>query len=139
MQYITIKRYKRPELGDRKAVNIPYGTVVEERGGNLYHGDIELCYDHSAVMREFFARNDDGRGLERGRLSQSIVETLKLRPGETREEHDRRWDVCWNDELCLKYRKKTQEDFFLWSIEFFNAPIEDLKYIAALVGAGKGN
>lgn len=135
MKYITIKRYKRTDLGDRKAVNLPYGTDVEERGGVLYHGDTALCNDHSAVMREYFARNDDGRGLERGKLSQAIVKRLELQKGETPEERSKRWAAVWDDALCLKYRKKAQADFFLWSIEFYNAPIEDLQYIAALVGA----
>ena len=141
MRYIAIKRYKRPERGERKAVNIPYGADVEEHGGSLYYKGVAVCGDHSAVMREYFARNDDGRGLERGKLSQSIVKTLQIRPGETREEHQKRWDVVWNDVLvCPRYRKTAQgSGDWLWSIEFFNAPVEDLNYIAALVGAEKGS
>lgn len=138
MQYIAIKRYRRPARGERKAVNIPYGSTLEERDGNLYYRGIEVCSDHAAVMREFFRRNDDGRGLERGKLSQAIVKRMQMKPGETREAFNRRWDVCWNDGLCMRYRKQAQADHFLWDISFFNAPIEDLKYIAALVGAGKG-
>ena len=45
MQYITIKRYKRPDRPGRKGVNIPYGEAVEERNGSLYYGDVELCRD----------------------------------------------------------------------------------------------
>lgn len=138
MQYVCIKRYKRPGRGERKAVNIPCGSALEEHGGNLYYNGIEVCSGRSAVMREYFARNDDGLGLERGKLSQAIVKALQIRPGETREEHDKRWDICWNDSLCMKYRKRAQADMFLWDISFFNAPIEDLRYIAALVGAEKG-
>lgn len=135
MQYIAIKRYKRPERGERKAVNIPYGSTLEERDGNLYCKGIEVCSDHAYVMREFFARNDDGLGLERGKLSQAIVKALQIRPDETHEEHDKRWAVCWRDDLCMRYRKKAQADMFLWDISFFNAPIKDLQYIASLVGA----
>ena len=144
MRYITIKRYKRNEthgVAGRHAVNIPYGSAVEESGGKLFYNGVEICGDHSAVMREYFARDDDGLGLERGKLSQAIIQTMLARPGETREQHQARWDVIWNDVLvCPKYRKTVPESGdWLWSIEFFNAPIEDLKYIAALVGAGKGN
>ena len=138
MLYIAIKRYKRPKRGERKSINIPYGSNLEEHNGNLYYCGVEVCSDHAAVMREYFTRNDDGRGLERGKLSQAIVRTLQIKPGETREEHDRRWAVCWNDALCMRYRKQAQADMFLWDISFFNAPIEDLSYIAALVGAEKG-
>ena len=138
MKYITIKRYKRPDREGRQAVNISYGSELEEQGGTLYYGDIAVCTDRSAVMREYFARNDDGCGLERGKLSQAIVEKLRIHPGETKEQHNKRWEVCWNDALCMKYRKQADVDYFLWSIDFFNAPIEDLEYIAALVGAKKG-
>ena len=91
-------------------------------------------------MREYFARNDDGRGLERGKLSQAIIKTMLARPGEMREQLQERWNVIWNDKLvCPRYRKTVADSGdWLWSIGFFNAPIEDLEYIAALVGAGKG-
>ena len=135
MKYITIKRYKRD--GARGRFNIPYGTELEETGGVLYHKGKDVCSDRSAVMREYFARNDDGRGLERGKISQAIVKTLRIQKGETREERDKRWEVVWQDEICQRY-KKGMEDFWLWSIDFFNAPVEDLRYIAALVGAKKG-
>lgn len=133
MHYIVIKRYKRDDARGR--FNLPYGTIVEERDGILYYGDKDICGDHSAVMREYFARNDDGKGLERGKLTQAITSTLAIRPDETKEEHDERWDVVWQDELCQKYKKPHQENHWLWAIEFFNAPIEDLEYIARLVGA----
>ena len=137
MQYITIKRYKRPDRPGRKGVNIPYGEIIEEQNNRLYYHNIELCNDHSAVMREYFARNDDGQGLKRGKLSQSIIKTLLARPDETREEHQKRWDVVYDDKLvCPKYRKTAENSGdWLWNIEFYNAPIEDLEYIAKLVGA----
>ena len=43
----------------------------------------------------------------------------------------------WADKLCGKYRHPDHEDHFLWGNAFFEAPIADLNYIAALVGAGK--
>lgn len=137
MQYITIKRYKRPDRPGRKGVNIPYGKTVEEHNGSLYYGDVEICRDHAAVMREYFARNDDGRGLERGKLSQSIIKALLAREGEAREEHQKRWDVVYDDKLvCPRYRKTAESSGdWLWNIEFYNAPIEDLEYIVKLVGA----
>lgn len=137
MLYVTIKRFRRDNAFGH--FNIPYGTPIEERDGWLWYNGKAICGDHSAAMREYFARNDDGRGLERGALSQSIVKALEIRPREAREQHNQRWEVVWKDEVCLKYRKESQADFFLWSIKFFNAPIDDLKHIAALVGAGKGN
>lgn len=134
MKYVTIKRYRRDDARGR--FNIPYGTEVEEHDGLLWYKGKDICGDHAAVMREYFARNDDGQGLERGRLTRAILKALELRPG---PEYQERWDAVWADELCQKYRKNGQQDRFLWNIEFYNAPIEDLKYIAALVGAEKGS
>ena len=133
MRYITVERYKRDDARGR--FNIPYGTPITERGGLLWHDGKDICGDHSAVMRTYFARDDDGRGLERGKLSHSIVNALAIRPNETKEQHDKRWEVVWDDPVCGKYKKPHQENHWLWSIEFYNAPVEDLRYIAALVGA----
>ena len=124
MQYITVKRYKRDN--NRGRFNIPYGTEIEEHDGLLWYNGKDICGDHSAVMREYFRRNDDGRGLERENLVQAINKSLH---------DDQLWPVVWEDGLCQKYRKKAQADYWLWAIEFFNAPIEDLEYIVKLIGA----
>lgn len=133
MDYITIKRYKRNDASGQ--FNIPYGSVLKEFNGQLFYNNKRVCSDHSAVMREYFARNDDGNGLKRGKLTQSIVNKLKIRLGETQEEYDKRWEPVWNDPVCEKYHKDHCENMFLWSIEFYNAPLLDLYHIAALVGA----
>lgn len=134
MKYITIKRYKRDDARGR--FNIPYGTLVEEMDGVLYHNGKDICSDRSAVMREYFARDDDGNGLWRGRLSHAIIDELHMRDGETLDEWNARWEPVWNDKLCQKYKKDPESTTtFLWSIDFYNAPILDLQYIAGLVGA----
>lgn len=131
MKYITIKRYKRNDA--RGTFNIPYGTELEEKGGVLYYDGKDICSDHSAVMREYFARNDDGLGIKRGQLSRVIVKALQLQKNETREHRDKRWEPIWDDPICQRY-KKDFDDYWLWSIEFFSAPIEDLQHIASLIG-----
>ena len=35
-------------------------------------------------------------------------------------------------------KRKEHEDFWLWNHDFYNAGIDDLKYIAKLVGAKEG-
>ena len=42
-----------------------------------------------------------------------------------------------HEQLCGKDRHPDHEDHFRWGNAFFEAPIADLNYIAALVGAGK--
>ena len=131
MEYITIKRYKRDDASGRW--NIPYGTAITESEGQLYFDGKRVCSAQSAAVREHFTRNDDGDGLKRGKLTTAIVDTLKTRPGETREQHDKRWEPVWADSVANKYRKDC-ENTFLWSIDFYNAPLLDLYHIAALVG-----
>ena len=51
------------------------------------------------------------------------------------KEHQARWNKVWPDAVCQKYRRPEHEDFWLWSYDFYNAPVDDLRHIAALVGA----
>lgn len=73
MKYITHKRYRGYSL-DRQPVNIRYGTVLElDPGGFLvYEGKI-IAAPHSQTGIEHFARDDDDRGLERGKLTHAIA------------------------------------------------------------------
>lgn len=52
--------------------------------------------------------------------------------------YQNRWDKVWDDQLCQKYKRPEHEDFWLWNHDFYNASIEDLKYIANLIGAKEG-
>lgn len=89
-----------------------------------------LCADRSQNAYDFFARNDDGNGLERGKLTQAIRKTLEKKD----KDHQIRWDKVWADPLCQKYKRAEHADHWLWNHEFFNAEIPDLRHIAALVG-----
>ena len=133
MTYITTKRFKRKGMdGD---FNIPYGTTVESKNGYLWNKGKRICSEKSAVMREYFARDDDGLGQKRSKVAQSIIDAMLIRDGETKEDWQKRWDVLWADPVCNKYRKDYSETTFLWGISFYNAPLLDLYRIAALAGA----
>lgn len=41
MDYITYKRFKGKSISGE--VNIPFGTVLQERGGFLYLGEKQIC------------------------------------------------------------------------------------------------
>lgn len=127
MKYITTKRFRRAGIDGQ--FNIPYGTELESRDGVLWHDGKAICISRSAAAHEYFARNDDGNGLERGKLSHAIIKTLGGFGGDSD-----RWQIIYDDELAQKYRRADHQDYWLWSDDFFNAPIEDLKYLAALVG-----
>lgn len=40
----------------------------------------------------------------------------------------------WEDPLCQKYKRPEHADFWLWNHAFYEAPVEDLRHIARLIG-----
>ena len=69
MDYITYKRFNGKSIsGD---VNIPYGTVLQERGGFLYLDERPICCVTSENGWEHFRPNTD-----EGQRRQEILEKL---------------------------------------------------------------
>lgn len=129
IQYIVKKRMKAD--GIYGPVNLPYGTAVEAVDGMITHQGAAVCAVASRNAHLYFARDDDGQGRERGALTLAITKRLERRD----KDHQARWDRVWEDSTCQKYRHPEHEDFFLWGHAFYEAPVEDLRYIAGLIGA----
>ena len=129
MQYITHRRFKDNAICGR--VNIPAFSTCDERDGVVYFCGMPICYTTSENAHQYFARNNDGQGMKRGQLTQAIQNKLAKRDSA----YQSRWDKIWDDTICQKYKRKEYDDFWLWNHGFFNAGVEDLKYIAKLVGA----
>ena len=105
MQYITIKRFKRRGIGGQ--FNIPYGTPLElHDDGKLYYKDLPVCVAKSAASHEHFARDNDGDGRERGKLSHAIIHALEPNKFDSPQERDEFWKLIWNDPLANNYRRK---------------------------------
>ena len=85
----------------------------------------------SVIAHMSSVQNDDGQGLLRGKLIQTIKSTLAKHD----EAHQDRWDKIWDDPRCQQYKCSDRDDFWLWNHDFYNAEIEDLKHIAKLIGA----
>lgn len=128
MQYITTRRVRLKALCGM--VNIPWGTRLEAVDGILTWNGLPVCVSTSQSAYDFFARNDDGHGLERGRLTAAIVRRLSKRD----HDYQKRWDRVWADRLCQKYRQRDHTDHWLWDHKFFEADLDDLRHIAGLVG-----
>ena len=112
--YLTRKRLKKLVICGH--VNIPYGTGKP------------ICATTSQDAFDFFSQNDDDRGRERGELVSAIL--IKL----AKQDHQKeRWGRVWEDPLCRKYKRPEHEDFWIWNYDFYNAPVEDLRYILKLV------
>ena len=132
MDYITIKRARFKSLSGQ--VNLPYGTEVVLEDGFLMMDGRPLCAATSQNAHDYFARNDDGQGLERGQLIQAIRQRLEKRD----KDYQARWDKVWEDPRCKAFKRKEHADFWLWNHSFYTAEMDDLRHIAALVGAKGG-
>jgi len=123
MNFILIKRFRSSCLCG--TANIAAMTEAMSRDGIIWVDGCPICYETSENAHRHFARNDDGNGLERGRLTREIQRRLKNRK--------EKWDKVWEDPLCQKYKRKDHPDHWLWNHEFYNAPIKDLQYIFDLI------
>ena len=129
MKYIVHRRFRDKAIcGD---VNLPAMTVCECDGAIIKYRGHEICFVTSENAHQYFAIDYDGMGMERGRLTQAIQKTLAKRD----DHYQERWDKVWDDNICQDYKRDDYDDYWLWNHEFFNADIDVLRHIAALVGA----
>ena len=129
MKYIVHKRFRDKAIcGD---VNLPAMTVCECDGAIIRHNGNDICFVRSENAYQFFAIDEDGMGMERGRLTQAIQKTLAKRDND----YQKRWDKVWDDEICQSYKREDYDDYWLWNHAFFNADIDVLRHITNLVGA----
>ena len=128
MGYICFNRFKQNALCGK--VNIPYGTKLDEANNIISHCGNPVCYIKSQNAYDHFARNDDGKGLERGKLTAEIIKLLNNRKD---GKYQDRWDRIWGDLSLLKYKRPEHEDYWLWNYDFFNASIEELNRIKSMI------
>ena len=86
-----------------------------------------VCATTSQDAFDFFSQNDDGRGRERGELVSAIL--IKL----AKQDQQKSGGPCLGRSPLPKYKRPEHEDFWIWNYDFYNAPVEDLRYILKLV------
>ena len=128
MDYICFNRFKQNALCGK--VNIPYGTKLYEINNIISYCGNLICYIKSQNAYDYFARNDDGKGLERGKLTAEIIKLLNNRKD---GKYQDRWDRIWGDLSLLKYKRPEHDDYWLWNFDFFNASIEELNRIKSMI------
>ena len=128
MKYIVHRRYKGVAICGE--VNLSSTTECDEVDGLIFCNGNPICVATSENAHQHFSLNEDGQGMTRGKLTQTIQKTLAKQNGKYQE----RWDKVWEDAICQKYKRADHTDHWLWNHDFFNASIEDLTYIAALIG-----
>ena len=128
MDYICFNRFNQNALCGE--VNIPYGTKLDETNNIISYHENPICYIKSQNAYDYFARNDDGKGLERGKLTSEIIKLLNNRND---GKYQNRWDRIWGDLSLLKYKRPEHDDYWLWNYDFFNASIEELNRIKSMI------
>ena len=86
MKYITFQRFKGIAICGE--INLPALTEVKLKGNMLYQDNKPTYIFTSENAHKYFARNDDGQGMERGRLTQQIQKILRNRD----KHYQDRWD-----------------------------------------------
>lgn len=127
MKYVTHHRFKELALcGER--LNIPYGTELDMEGYSIVMPDGRaICYSTSENAKKHFARNDDGRGLERGALTYAIAYSRRDAGNGFRfsEEEAEILTRDWGHFL------RPDVDVILFNEDFFAAEPEELQKLAA--------
>ena len=127
MNYVCFKRFKDNAICGK--VNIPYGSILENDYGLLKFNGKTICFARSQNAHDYFAVNDDGRGLERGNLTSSIIKLLSKRD----KSYQERWDKIWSDLSMLKYKREEDPDYWIWNHDFYCAPVEELERIKKMI------
>lgn len=126
MKFITHHRFKTLAIcGER--LNIPYGTELEAAGDCIVTKDGKaVCYYTSENAKLHFAQNDDGRGIERGRLTYAIAY------GGRRTKSGYRFSEEEAEILAREWKHFLRQDVdvILFNDDFFAADPDELRKIA---------
>lgn len=129
-----------------KTVNLPSGTKCELNGDYIFHDMTPLVTDTSNDAHVYFSRDDDGKGLLRGKLTQRIVQELSNvqlpahpTPLQRKSAAAKRkaWDRIWADLSLRKFKRIEYADHWYWNHAFYNAEIADLEYILQIIEEAK--
>ena len=124
MNYITHHRFKQKTMrGDY--LNLPYGTKLICVANIIFYKNTPICYATSENAKQYFSRDNDNRGLERGALTYAIA--FAPRGNSSRFTFEER------NLLTEKYSHwlRRDIDYILFNDDFFNAEVEELQQLAA--------
>ncbi|MCD7732391.1 MAG: hypothetical protein LUH56_03005 [Oscillospiraceae bacterium] len=129
MEYITHHRFKGIGLCGKR-LNLPYATKVTLEGDILKTKDGEpICFVTSENSKRHFSRNDDGCGIERGKLTYAIAFGNRVC-----FENGRRQKFSDSEILMLErhYSEWLRKDVsvILFNDSFFSADVGELEQLA---------
>lgn len=107
-------------------VTLSAGAECHEVNGIIYHNAKPICRVGSNNANNYFARNNDGNGLKRGELINTIKATLALEDEHTFE----RWYRVMDCPVCQQFNRNPDGGTWEWSLAFYNASIPTLEHMA---------
>lgn len=127
MKYIVHHRFKKLSMSGQR-LNIPYGVELEadDQGIIRTTDGNPICFTTSENAKLHFALNDDGCGLERGKLTYAIAYAPRKGDGKFRFTSNERQLLTRHYSSFLR----SDTDTILFNEYFFTAPVEKLKQIA---------
>lgn len=133
MKFVVHHRYRGLDAGG-KPMNVRYGTEYETIGDFIAtRSGRGICFTTSNIAHQYFAVNDDGRGLERGALTYAIAYGNRERKWPDGSVH--RFDQAEAEMLERSWGHWLRQDVdtILFNEEFFRAgPAELAKLAEAL-------
>ena len=98
MKYIAHKRFKGQAICG--TVNIPAMTECYTENEFLVLDGKKICVVFSENAHIYFAVNEDGCGIQRGRLTSEIIKILVTKD----DKYNARWEKVWGDEYIADSR-----------------------------------
>ena len=124
MKYITHRRYKKTGASG-KEYNFARETKLDTIGEFIAFGNEAVCNIRSQDAYEYFSRNDDDKGLERGKLTYEIA-FLKRKPNEDNEYRFTPEEIEMLEDKYSHWLRQ-DSDTILFNYDFFNAEVDELK------------
>lgn len=130
MRYVAHRRFKCEGLCG-KVLNIPYDTKLKaDENGMLQAktGDT-ICHVNSERGRMYFAADEDGKGLERGKYTYAIAYSRK---NGGIQKAGFRFSDKQRDIIVRHYQRfiRPDMDMIIFNNKFFSAPVDELKEMA---------
>lgn len=130
MKFVAHHRYRGLDAGG-KPMNVSYGMEYETIGDFIATPEGRgICFTDSEVAKEYFAVNDDGRGLERGALTHAIAYSRREREWADKSVHRFSEAEVEMLESSLSHWLRQDADTILFNNDFFAAQPEDLRQLA---------
>lgn len=130
MKYITHRRFKGLAICGM-VLNLPYGTKLICENGILKTKQGEaVCMNTSENAKLYFAINDDGKGLERGKYTHAIAYSRKGMNSKGFRFTEKQRSI-----IVRHYQRFIEEhDYIIFNDRFFKASVDELKAMAKELG-----